>query len=317
MQTYQLAKRLNDAGLQLAGGKAYFRIAGTTTAAVIYTDPDLTEEHAYPIVADASGNFPETVYFTGTDTLRLDIIASDGDLGTPLVQSEQINVPQSAGTIDGGDITEATIPGSALEPGAIEDYLGFTPQEDVTALTTPERNALARGYTGTFFYYFGTSAPTGALKCNGATIGSAASGATNASDDYQALFNLLHAWAAADSPILTNAGAGSTRVSASADWAAGKRLTLPDLRGEFLRGIDDSRALDALNVIGHAMAEMVGPHDHTVNHATSPGSSNDTTANGGAMTDATTAASVAWLVNDNTGTENRPRSVALLPCVWI
>ena len=45
MQTYQLAKRLNDAGLQLAGGKAYFRIAGTTTAAVIYTDPDLTEEH--------------------------------------------------------------------------------------------------------------------------------------------------------------------------------------------------------------------------------------------------------------------------------
>jgi hypothetical protein len=316
MQTYQLAKRLNDAGLQLAGGKAYFRIAGTTTAAVIYTDPDLTEEHAYPIVADASGNFPETVYFTGTDTLRLDIIASDGDLATPLVQSEQINVPQSAGTIDGGDITEATIPGSALEPGAIEDYLGFTPQEDLTNLTATAKNALL-DRIGVVFPYFGTAAPAGALKCNGGTIGSAASGAASASDSYAALYALLWAWAAADSPILTSAGAGSTRgASAAADFAANKRLTLPDLRGEFIRGLDDSRAIDTARAIGSAQVEMVGPHDHTVNHATSNGSSNDTTANGGAMTDATTAAAVDWVVNNNTGTENRPRNVALLYAVW-
>jgi hypothetical protein len=315
MQTYQLAKRLNDAGLQLAGGKAYFRIAGTTTAAVIYTDPDLTEEHAYPIVADASGNFPETVYFTGTDTLRLDIIASDGDLATPLVQSEQINVPQSAGTIDGGDITEATIPGSALEPGAIEDAQGFSSQEDLTALTAPERNALMRGYTGTFFYYFGTSAPTGALKCNGATIGSAASGATNASADYSTLFGLLWAWAAADSPILTSAGAGSTRgASAAADFAANKRLTLPDLRGEFLRGIDDSRALDAANVIGHPMGEMVGPHTHTAGFSR-PGARFDAASD--AVVPTNTGSLSAFDTGNPSGTENRPRSVALLPCVWI
>jgi hypothetical protein len=307
MQTYQLAKRLNDAGLQLAGGKAYFRIAGTTTAAVIYTDPDLTEEHAYPIVADASGNFPETVYFTGTDTLRLDIIASDGDLATPLVQSEQINVPQSAGTIDGGDITEATIPGSALEPGAVEDYLGFTPQEDLTNLTATAKNALL-DRIGVVFPYFGTSAPAGALKCNGGTIGSAASGAASASDSYSALFALLWAWAAADSPILTSAGAGSTRgASAAADFAANKRLTLPDLRGEFIRGLADGRAVDTGRAIGSAQVEMIGPHSHTL------GASYDF-GNGGQAGINPVGTSLS--TDDNSGTENRPRNVALLYAVW-
>lgn len=307
MQTYQLAKRLNDAGLQLAGGKAYFRIAGTTTAAVIYTDPDLTEEHAYPIVADSSGNFPETVYFTGTDTLRLDIIASDGDLATPLVQSEQINVPQSAGTIDGGDITEATIPGAALEPGAIEDYLGFTPQEDLTNLTATAKNALL-GRIGTIFDYMGTSAPTGALKCNGATIGSAASGATNASAEYAALFALLWAWNATDSPILDSAGAGTTRgASAAADFAANKRLTLPDDRGEFRRGWDDSRGIDTSRRIGSAQTEMIGPHSHTV------GASYDF-GNGGQAGINPVGTSLS--TDDNSGTENRPRNRAYLVCVW-
>jgi hypothetical protein len=319
MQFYPLGKRFSNLAAQLAGGKAYFRVSGTTTAASVYADDALTEELAYPVVADAYGNFPEVVYLDPTVEYRLTVIASDGDLASPLSEADPINTPTaSGGGVNGADIDENSIPGTALAPGAAVANIGYTPQEDFTALTTPERNALARGYTGTVFYYFGTTAPTGSVRCYGETIGSAASGATLASDDYQALFNLLWAWAAADSAILTSAGAGSTRGgTAAADWAANKRLTLPDLRGEFLRGIDGGRALDALNVIGHAMTEMVGPHDHTVKHATSPGSANDTTVNGGAMTDSVTGATVDWVVEVNSGTENRPRSVAFLPCVWI
>lgn len=317
MQSYQLGKRFNNSASQLAGGKAYFRVSGTTTAASVYADADLTEELAYPVVADSSGNFPELVYLDPTVEYRLDVIASDGDLASPFYSADPINTPTAAGGgINGADIDENSIPSTAHAPGAIVDAIGFTPQEDLTALTATEKNA-ALGRIGVIFDYMGTSPPTGALKCNGATIGSAASGATNASDLYAALFALLWDWAAADSPILTSAGAGTTRgASAAADFAANKRLTLPDDRGEFRRGWDDSRGIDTARAIGSAQTELVGPHGHSVNHATSPGSANDTTANGGVMTDATTAATVSWAVVATTTAENRPRNRAYLVCVW-
>jgi hypothetical protein len=85
------------------------------------------------------------------------------------------------------------------------------------------------------------TAPTGWLAANGGTFGSASSGATSASADYEALFTLLwgNGWTDANLPILTSAGAASTRgLSAAADWAANKRLTLPNLQGIFVRGSD-------------------------------------------------------------------------------
>lgn len=82
--------------------------------------------------------------------------------------------------------------------------------------------------------YSGTSAPGGWLRCNGTTIGSAASGATRANADTEALFR--HLW--------DNYGNGVCAVSsgrggsAAADFAANKTLALPDLRGRGLFGLD-------------------------------------------------------------------------------
>jgi hypothetical protein len=83
-----------------------------------------------------------------------------------------------------------------------------------------------------------STAPSGWLAANGSTIGSASSGATNASADYSALFAVLwDNWTNTTLPILDSAGAASTRgASASADFSANKRLPLPNLRGIFVRG---------------------------------------------------------------------------------
>lgn len=160
--------------------------------------------------------------------------------------------------------------------------------------------------TGTVAALALATAPTGWLKANGSTIGSADSGATRANADTAALFAVL--WAITGLAILTSAGAGSTRgASAAADFAANKRLTLPDLRGEFLRGLDDSRGVDAARVLGSAQTEMIGTHVHPItmqivtNRNTTAGGADSVMFDGG--TDTT---------GNNTGTENRPRNVAVL-----
>jgi hypothetical protein len=81
------------------------------------------------------------------------------------------------------------------------------------------------------------TAPTGWVAGDGTTIGNVGSGATRANADTFALFNAWWGWYTdAQLPILTSAGAGSTRgASAAADWAALKRMTVFDVRERFIR----------------------------------------------------------------------------------
>lgn len=137
--------------------------------------------------------------------------------------------------------------------------------------------------TGAIMYFATSNAPTGWVKCNGATV---------SRTTYDKLFNVIG--------TIHGAGDGSTT------------FTLPDLRGEFVRGWDDSRSVDASRVFGSAQTgtsintvatntyvvgiqdfELVSPYDVTRN-----------------------------MVNTtNTGTQTgqwrtvRPRNVALLACI--
>lgn len=90
--------------------------------------------------------------------------------------------------------------------------------------------------TGAMMMFGATTAPTGWVRCNALTIGSAASGATErANADTEDLFSFL--WTNySDTVCAVSSGRGA---SAAADYAANKTIALPDLRGRGLFGLDD------------------------------------------------------------------------------
>jgi len=82
----------------------------------------------------------------------------------------------------------------------------------------------------------------GYVRLNGLTIGSAVSGATErANADCQALFQFL--W-----PDLNLAVSGGRGASAALDWAANKRIAIPDWRGCALAAMDDMGNVPAVRL---------------------------------------------------------------------
>jgi len=132
--------------------------------------------------------------------------------------------------------TAGKVSGTAITSGNIVTSGNITTTGTLTAGTLSFSNQLVP--VGAVLPFVMTTAPFGWLPANGQTIGSAASGANFANDIYSALYSVLWLnWVNSLLPILTSAGLASTRgTSASADFAAGKRLPLPDLRGIFVRG---------------------------------------------------------------------------------
>lgn len=86
------------------------------------------------------------------------------------------------------------------------------------------------------------------------------------------------------------------------------RFQLPDLRGEFIRGLDLGRGIDAGRVLGSAQTDDFKSHTHPLNlPAYSGGATPNLDANGGSGQNYTSGATG--------GIETRPRNVALLPCI--
>ena len=189
-----------------------------------------------------------------------------------------------------------------------------------------------------------TSAPSGWLPANGNTIGSAASGAVYDSQNYDELFAVLWgSWSNTLLPIQTSTGAVSTRgASAAADFAANKRLPLPDMRGYFVRGsgknADDTDAgafgakqADDFKKHTHEIdppqtnTSSNGSHTHTVNKGgTGGGNSVQNGPSTGANDNITTGSNGAHThtldiskfdSSETGGTETRPKNIALLYCI--
>jgi hypothetical protein len=97
--------------------------------------------------------------------------------------------------------------------------------------------------TGDIKIVYNTGILTGFVRCNGRTIGSATSGATErANADTSSLFSFL--WSA-DPNLAVSGGRGA---SAAADYAANKTITLPDCRSRSLAGLDDMGNSPALRL---------------------------------------------------------------------
>lgn len=124
------------------------------------------------------------------------------------------------------------------------------------------------------------TAPTGWLKANGAAV---------SRTTYATLF----------SAIGTTFGTGDGSTT----------FNLPDLRGEFIRGWDDSRGIDSGRVFGSAQGGLIESHTHLTSANNVGGRYTATGDNGPYITSFSTATAAAG------GAETRPRNIALLACI--
>lgn len=167
--------------------------------------------------------------------------------------------------------------------------LGYLDATQATAGTWATAPTLVQGAGGTVLatpsgavgFFAMATPPTGWIKANGAAVSRTA---------YAALF----------AAIGTTYGTGDGSTT----------FNVPDLRGEFVRGWDDSRGVDSGRVIGSTQSGQIQSHVHTLPVNTSGGASYGNSAAPGLNT-SDSSLSVA----STGGNETRPRNLALLACI--
>ena len=132
---------------------------------------------------------------------------------------------------------------------------------------------------GTIIYHAANTPPTDFIKANGAAI---------SRTTYADLFAVIG--------TTFGSGDGSTTFN------------VPDLRGEFMRGWDDSRGIDNGRSFGSAQADELKAHTHTF-------STHYNTGAGGVPLQGTSSPTGTVTTSSTGGTETRPRNIALLACI--
>lgn len=139
---------------------------------------------------------------------------------------------------------------------------------------------------GTVAFFAANTTPQGWLKANGATISRAA---------YAALF----------AAIGTTYGAGDGATT----------FTLPDCRGEFLRGLDDGRGVDAGRAIGSAQGSQMQSHTHAMQSVSASAGSGSGNLTYDSQRQSISDFQTRTAGGTSNSSENRPRNVAMLACI--
>ena len=132
---------------------------------------------------------------------------------------------------------------------------------------------------GTVIYHAANTPPTNFIKANGAAI---------SRTTYADLFAVIG--------TTFGSGDGSTTFN------------VPDLRGEFMRGWDDSRGIDNGRSFGSAQADELKAHTHTF-------STHYNTGAGGVPLQGTSSPTGTVTTSSTGGSETRPRNIAMLACI--
>lgn len=170
---------------------------------------------------------------------------------------------------------------------------------------------------GTRGAFYRTTAPTGWLKSNGAVV------------DRSAYVNLDAAIYCGDANNATAAWGYRTNSTDTVRSTTGTHLKLPEERGEFSRGWDDGRGIDAARSLWATQTQAIQAHTHGVtdpghNHSNYIGNANTGGTNPPAAGDGGAAGPFAGMntasvtgisIQSTGGTETRPRNIAALVCV--
>ena len=202
--------------------------------------------------------------------------------------------PHAQYQLESGMSAYATLANPALTgtPTAPTAAAGTNTTQIATTAFVQQASALPLP-VGSLIYYAGSVAPAGYLEANGALL---------SRTTYAALFAAIG--------IIYNPGDGSTTFG------------LPDLRGEFIRGLDNGRGLDAGRLLGSRQGDLMRKHDHyipTIDGA--PGSRaalGDDTGRQSASNELLQSGPYYTYNYDTAGLlghETRPRNVAALICI--
>lgn len=146
--------------------------------------------------------------------------------------------------------------------------------------------AAAATDAGQIGYFARNSAPAGWLKADGTAV---------SRTTYAALF----------AAISTTFGTGDGSTT----------FNLPDLRGEFVRGWDDSRGVDSGRSFGSAQAHMLQEHTHTVDSYVSGATGTSGRPQEGTSGNTDSFSTLSSGTTGTFGSETRPRNIALLACI--
>jgi hypothetical protein len=269
---------------------------------------------------------------TGTDANKAVTPAGLASRTATDTRAGMVELADNAETQTGTDTSRAVTPASLASRTATTSRAGIVELADNTETQTGTSTTLAvtpAGLAsaaalfvppGAVMPFASTIVPSGWLAANGQTIGNAGSAANFASETYSALFAVLWgSWTNTLLPILTSTGGASTRgATAAADFAANKRLPLPDLRGYFVRGSGKNGDNTESGLFGTKQADAFKSHSHPYT---------DKWANFGAETKVTGENLTGWnwrdpyttsnLTTKEIGdtTETRPKNIALLYCI--
>jgi microcystin-dependent protein len=304
---------------------------GLITAPSIAVIGDTDTGFYFPAANSAGVTFPLGVTFAGNQTVTGDLTVNGnttiGNAGTDTLSvaaagtftgnqtfngtatfTSTVTVPDASFTnAKLATVATATIKGRVTAgTGAVEDLTGTQATTLLSAVVGDSGSGGTKGLVpapaagdtaaarflsaagtfaaavpvGSITMYGANTAPTGWLECNGAAV---------SRTTYAGLF----------AAIGTVFGVGDSSTT----------FNVPDMRGEFARGWDNSRGIDSARAFGSAQADELEAHTHSV---TPPAASDDTAS--GLTTTGTGGAETITPYNTAStgGTETRPRNIALM-----
>ena len=256
--------------------------------------PYQVQDETLTALAGLTTSADKLIYATGADAFAMTAL-------TPFARTllDDADAVTARSTLGAAPLVSPVLTGTPTAPTASTGTRST--QLATTAFVGAESQIAAP--TGSVYTFAGSTVPTGWLKCNGALL---------SRTTYASLFAVIG--------TTYGAGDGSTTFA------------LPDLRGEFVRGADDGRGVDAGRVLGSAQAGQNASHTHTAN--TSPaGGHSHSFENLARIADADRGIGNAslWSINDpvtqttsavgdhihavtvnaDGGNESRPRNVAM------